>query len=881
MKLSKSPKIYMTPTSMQNFFDREYTDYPDIKTNYGVQHPGEMIKNLRELLIKNPGEENWAKHLLDFIENSPLYQMGYQTVVKDEKQQARYLEQLRERQEEDLSALEEDDDGDDSLLEKIKGYFTNTFSVEQKREYINSTPQGNKNFLYKAYLQKLQRTDSTQISEISEVLKIEALVKTEFPKIQEKYREIWQNYKALNTLSVLLKGAFQDDRQYRHLQNLDQIMLNKFELNGTKITEMQQKALLRLHIGLSDLLAAVRSLATLNRTQLSKSEVKGTEPLKVCLENRNLLNILNDELAELKKKYDEALANKVFTAITLYLEAIGPLIAKLSSFTEFKQLEGYRQDLLKQMETLNILPDEILKTSAEVSVQYDREEINNLLKEMEFRIKRSYFNHDYSYLLEKKDNNRKKRDRLNKTQKGLDKDSSEFSQIQAAIEPLDKEYNELVKETQTKYPDECKKHNSIRSLLTGLNGFVNKEAVFSQPENLSILKMYQEWYEKMALEINKFNSILPRLMDIAGTNTVEIDSKFPQRLQHEGHQRRAEQASLFTVQSKMSSVLALINIELKGDGFEGNLFKLLEIKPALQDCRTYKEQWLCLRNLIEKITQKTSKASDLSAQWQAAFSSGKTRTDACLIPQNGEQVAFAKELISSLSPEQLNPLLTPIYDFAEANLLLISKMDQILKMVGVNPELDDRGRKAVRKSYTELAPLLQDFYELYIDNEAAARNLCATLQEIGGEFLPTEKLYQSLLSHCKRMEDFFASLRQPCLHPTSAWDSVSVFDKFKTVPQDLNKPAKNWYTDFEKARTLKLKSVFNPLQGKELLPITPVASSITGDSQRSPVALNPVSPNPVSPAPPLLSTIARNPQSFAFSIASTLSSSSSSSLSSS
>ena len=138
-------------------------------------------------------------------------------------------------------------------------------------------------------------------------------------------------------------------------------------------------------------------------------------------------------------------------------------------------------------------------------------------------------------------------------------------------------------------------------------------------------------------------------------------------------------------------------------------------------------------------------------------------------------------------------------------------------------------------------------------------------------FRPKE-LYQNLLIHCRKMEDFFISLSQPCIHPTSASDSVSLFDKLKVVSTDLNELAKNWYTDFEKERIHKLKGVFNPLQDKELPPITLVSSS-TVESTRPgtvPVSLAP---------PPLLSSV--QSQKFVYSGASTQSSSSSSSSSSS
>ena len=196
--------------------------------------------------------------------------------------------------------------------------------------------------------------------------------------------------------------------------------------------------------------------------------------------------------------------------------------------------------------------------------------------------------------------------------------------------------------------------------MTGLNDFIERETIFSHPENLSILNIYQDWYEKMTLEINKLKSVLPELIDIVGTHTFELDSKSSQRFQHEGHQRTSEQASLFTVQSRVTNLFVLnrnalkvATLELKENGFEGNLFEFLEIKPALQDCAGYEAQWRCLQSMVEKMTQKTSKASDLSAQWKAAFLNGKTTTDACLIPKNGAQAALAKELISSLSSEQL------------------------------------------------------------------------------------------------------------------------------------------------------------------------------------------------------------------------------------
>ena len=885
--MSKNKKIYMTPASRQMFFNRDYADYPDIKTRYGVPHPAEIIKNLRESLIQNPDQENWAEQLRVFIETSPLYQLGYETLAKAEKQKALLINQLRERKKEDSSVLEEnDDDEDDSRMDVAKDLFVKIFSVEQKEpedeKWIRFNPQASKNFLYNAYIQKSQVTELTKIPEIVDVIKINALLKTDVPKIQEKYREIWKNYKVLNNFSVLLNDFFQTDREFGHLQNLDRVLLDKFEIKDTLVTEMQQRKLLQLHIGLSDLLAVLRSLAKLNNhKQLEDSEVKMIvkEPLKLCLGNTNLVKILNAQLTSLKQKYDNELAIRTFKAITLYLETISPLIARLSSFTDFQQLEEYRQNLLKQMEILNILPDNILKTSAEVSVQYERADINKLLKEMTFRIKHSYFNPAYIGLLEKIDNNREKFHRLNRRQQELNPNSTEFSQNKSVILALDEEHTILALEGHRKYPDEWKKHKSILSLMPGLSDFVKKEAIFPQPENLSILGIYQEWYEKMALEINRLRRILPRLIDIAGTHTIETDSKSSQRLQHEGHQRMADQASLFTVQSRVSSVLVfkrdahkVSNLELKEDKVEGNLFEFLKIKPALQDCHTYGEQWDCLQSLVEKITQKTDKASGLSVQWKARFLAGNTTTDACLIPKNGEQAALAKELISSLSKEQHNPLLGPIYDFAEANLLLISKMDQILKIVGVNPELDNRGREAIKQSYTQLAPLLKEFYELYVDNEVAARKLCAVLQEIGGEFLSTEELYQSLLSYCGKMEVFFSSLHQPCTNPTSASDSFNLFDRFKVIPTDLNNLAKNWYTDFENERTHKLKSVFNPLQDKELPPITLVTSSTVDSTQPGTVVESRLVP------PPLLSRV---PQRFVYSDASTLSSSSSSSSSSS
>ena len=120
------------------------------------------------------------------------------------------------------------------------------------------------------------------------------------------------------------------------------------------------------------------------------------------------------------------LAARIYKVIVLYLETIEPLIAKLSLSPEFKQLEGYRRNLLEQMEILNILPVQTLKTSAEVSVHYEREEIDNLLKTMVFCIKRSYFNPAYNELLKKIDKNQEKIQRLEMRQQRLNSNLENF-----------------------------------------------------------------------------------------------------------------------------------------------------------------------------------------------------------------------------------------------------------------------------------------------------------------------------------------------------------------------------------------------------------------------------------------------------------------------
>ena len=123
----------MTPAAMQMFFNRDYSDYPDIKTRYVFRHPAEIIKNLRELLIKQPEQENWAKQLLVFIETSPLYQLGYQRVVNDEEQKAKWIEQLHERND-DPSAVEDEE----PFADKARDFVTKIFQVEEKKTTIHT-----------------------------------------------------------------------------------------------------------------------------------------------------------------------------------------------------------------------------------------------------------------------------------------------------------------------------------------------------------------------------------------------------------------------------------------------------------------------------------------------------------------------------------------------------------------------------------------------------------------------------------------------------------------------------------------------------------------------------------------------------------------------
>ena len=65
-------------------------------------------------------------------------------------------------------------------------------------------------------------------------------------------------------------------------------------------------------------------------------------------------------------------------------------------------------------------------------------------------------------------------------------------------------------------------------------------------------------------------------------------------------------------------------------------------------------------------------------------------------------------------------------------------MHEILKCVGVDSDMDDRGRSAIKKSYIELGSLLKDFTAFTLIMKWLPEIYARALKGIGDEFISTE-----------------------------------------------------------------------------------------------------------------------------------------------
>jgi hypothetical protein len=826
----KEIKLEFDLAGIKNFFKRDYRGYPNFETEYGVPHPAEMLMKLRYIFTPTGqiDKDDLTKRLFVLVAAGRPYQHAYFKVAHSEEKLQTILDQETKKP---------------PLVRRVSSFRQ---SNEDKIESISSNiPKVN--YLYDIYQQTNQIQQLSENPKIKEIFQIHMLMQTEFPAIQREIFKRWQNYGVLNDCVAVLKSFLQNHSRCHHLQVFDKYKMTTLKLTDREVTPDQQRKLVNTYLKFSQALAVLQSLAKSNKKNISLTESKQSEEMKI--------EELDEKLIKLSKNYDEVHANDLYTMIQRFFQHVNPVIENLTKHsTEFKVIELKRQELLNLMSEFNIVPVKILQPLEKIRKEYAINEISRSIELIKSRMSSEFINVNYQKFLEDAAINRSKKSRLKQRQTVTGIKLEEQQENSKKIAALDAEYKALISQAKQKLSGEWKEPNMAFIHLQEVENYARRAPVLEKSKDFGLLQIYKEWFETMFLEIDKLAAIFPKLVEMTSVAIMDENPEVASgiaTLQYEEHQLTADESTFYSIQSRVNSALKSIKVknsvekfEIKCESSHEDLYQLLGMAREFAHDDTFENQYFWLSKTIQEINERALVVCSSAQQILLGVKTNMDRispSDAFILRVLTEEKTLltldindphqlGREWLNKLNSAQRNPLMEPIFNFIDAEFQLIALMDRTLDCVSKTPTLNVKECEAIALFFKNHSDTLTLFGELYVKHEIATRQLCNALEkQLDEASTQSVKLYNELVNRTQKMENFSKEWVHKCLKPTppTGWAAR------KLVPAEMLDAATNWATQFESDRQKALQNLSLPVPLEKKSHIS--FSSLTKENFPSPI----------------------------------------------